>query len=239
MDEHGLAGGSHIGQGRRRAQRGQQHDSGLHRQASTTLRRRCATRSTRCTDRSRGSLATTAQDQTAAGTLSFDVAVDGGAFTTVTINGADWSGAGGDGALQTALQTALDTALGAGSATASTVAAREARCSTSASSAPACSTLKVAATGADPGFSTLLGTTAVGADGIGGRQFFTGTDAASFAVSSDVDGNPAAVAAGLAANGPLDGSNALNMADLATALAAPMRRTANSSCSSASTRKPR
>ena len=79
-------------------------------------------------------------------------------------------------------------------------------------------TLKVAATGADPGFSTLLGTTAVGADGIGGRQFFTGTDAASFALSTDVDGNPDGVAAGLAANGPLDGSNALDMADLATAL---------------------
>ena len=44
-----------------------------------------------------GSIATTAQDQTAAATLSFDVAVDGGAFTTITINGADWSGAGGDG----------------------------------------------------------------------------------------------------------------------------------------------
>jgi flagellar hook-associated protein 1 FlgK len=164
-----------------------------------------------------GSIATTAQDQTAAGTLSFDVAVDGGAFTTITINGADWSGAGGDVALQSALQAALDTALGAGNATATAVGGSGSALDVSIVGAGV-HTLKVAATGADPGFSTLLGTTAVGADGVGGRQFFSGTDAASFAVSSDVDGNPSGVAAGLAANGPLDGSNALNMADLATAV---------------------
>jgi flagellar hook-associated protein 1 FlgK len=164
-----------------------------------------------------GSIATTAQDQTAAGTLSFDVAVDGGAFTTITINGADWSGAGGDVALQTALQAALNTALGAGRATATAVGGAGSALDVSIVGAGV-HTLKVAATGADPGFSTLLGTTAVGADGVGGRQFFTGTDAASLAVSSDVDGNPDGVAAGLAANGPLDGSNALNLADLATAL---------------------
>ena len=72
--------------------------------------------------------------------------------------------------------------------------------------------------GANLGFGTLIGNTAIGSDGIGGRQFFTGTDAASLAVSDLVAGNPASVAAGTAAGGPLDGSNALDLADLATSL---------------------
>ena len=58
------------------------------------------------------------RDQSAAGTLQFGVALDGGAVATVSVAGADWSGAGGAAALQTALQTALNTAIGAGNATA-------------------------------------------------------------------------------------------------------------------------
>src|SRR5262249_18853197 len=77
--------------------------------------------------------------------------------------------------------------------------------------------IQVQATAGNGGFSTLLGNTAVGLDGVGGRQFFTGTDAATLAVSNDVVGNPSAVAAAIASKGALDSSNALNMADLATA----------------------
>ncbi len=72
------------------------------------------------------------------------------------------------------------------------------------------------ATARTPGFATLLGTTGVGADGVGGRHFFTGIDAGSFACRADVAGNPLAVAAGTAAGGPLDGSRALDLAELAT-----------------------
>jgi flagellar hook-associated protein 1 FlgK len=79
-------------------------------------------------------------------------------------------------------------------------------------------TLQVQATGATTGFATLLGNTAVGTDGIGGRLFFTGTDAASLAVSADVAGIPAAIAAGTAAGGPLDASNALDLAELSSSL---------------------
>ena len=67
-----------------------------------------------------------------------------------------------------------------------------------------------------PGFATLLGTTPVGSDGIGGRAFFTGTNASNLAVSALVANNPSAVAAGVVGNGPLDGSVALALADMAT-----------------------
>jgi flagellar hook-associated protein 1 FlgK len=60
----------------------------------------------------------------------------------------------------------------------------------------------------------LLGTTGVGFDGIGGRAFFTGTGASDLALSSGLAGNPSAIAAGVAAGGPLDGSRALDLAEL-------------------------
>ena len=161
-----------------------------------------------------GSIAVIDQNQTAAGTLQFDASLDGGAFSTVAVAGADWSGAGGAAALQTALQTALDTAVGAGNATA-TVSGGNGSPLTIGITPAGAHQLQVVASGNNPGFSTLLGTTAVGSDGFGGRQFFTGTDAASLSVSNLVAGNPGAVAAGTAGGGPLDGSNALNLADLA------------------------
>jgi flagellar hook-associated protein 1 len=74
--------------------------------------------------------------------------------------------------------------------------------------------LQVRATGATTGFATLLGSTAVGSDGIGGRNFFTGTDAASFGVSATVEGNAAAIAAGTAGGGPLDSGVALDLAEM-------------------------
>jgi flagellar hook-associated protein 1 FlgK len=164
-----------------------------------------------------GSIAAVDQDQTAAGTLQFDVSLDNGAFATVAVVGADWSGAGGAAALQTALQTAIDAAVGAGNATA-TVSGGNGSPLTIGIAPVGTHQLQVGASGANPGFATLIGTTAVGSDGVGGRQFFTGTDAASLSVSALVAGNPAAVAAGTAAGGPLDGSNALDLADLSTSL---------------------
>jgi flagellar hook-associated protein 1 FlgK len=162
-----------------------------------------------------GSLAVGGQDQSAAGNLQFDVSLDNGAFATVTVAGADWSGAGGAAALQSALQTAVDTALGAGNATA-TVSGGNGSPLTIGLAPTATHQLQIHATGATTGFATLLGNTSVGSDGIGGRQLFTGTDAATLAVSAGVEGNPGAIAAGTAAGGPLDGSNALNLAELAS-----------------------
>jgi flagellar hook-associated protein 1 FlgK len=161
-----------------------------------------------------GGLTTTAQNQSAAGNLSFDVSLDGGGFTTVTVAGADWSGAGGAAALQTALQSAIDAAVGGGNATATVTGGNGSPMQISVVPAGT-HTLQVKATAGNNGFGTLLGTTAVGADGVGGRQFFAGTDAKSLTLSRDVAGNPDAVAAGTAANGPLDGSRALDLADLA------------------------
>ncbi|MDQ1379955.1 MAG: flagellar hook-associated protein 1, partial [Actinomycetota bacterium] len=160
-----------------------------------------------------GSIAVTAQNQSAAGNLTFDVGLDNGAFSTVTIPGADWSGAGGAAALQAALQGAIDTAVGVGNATV-VVAGGNGSPMTIGLTPNGTHELQVRANGATTGFATLLGSTAVGADGIGGRKFFTGTGAASFEVSATVAGNPGAIAAGTAGGGALDGSIALDLAEM-------------------------
>ncbi len=162
-----------------------------------------------------GSLTAANQNQSAAGNLQFNVALDNGAFATVSVAGADWSGAGGAAALQTALQTAVDTAVGAGNTTV-TVSGGNGSPMSVGLAPTGTHQLQVAATGANTGFATLLGNTAIGSDGVGGRQFFTGTDAASFAVAAGVEGNPAGVAAGTAAGGTLDGSVALDLANLSS-----------------------
>ncbi len=160
-----------------------------------------------------GSIATTAQDQSGSGNLQFDVGLDGGAFATVTVAGADWSGAGGAAAMQTAMQTAIDAAIGAGNASV-TVSGGNGNPLALSVAPTGTHQLQVRATGANAGFATLLGTTPVGSDGIGGRAFFSGNDALSLAVSSSVANNPGAVAAGTAAGGPLDNSNAIALAQL-------------------------
>lgn len=161
-----------------------------------------------------GSVAVANQDQSAAGNLKFDVALDGGAYATVTVAGADWSGAGGAAALQAALQGAIDTALGAGNATATVTGGNGSPLAISVAATGTHQLQVKATTGATAGFSTLLGTTPVGTDGVGGRQFFTGTDAATLQVAAGVEGNPAAIAAGTAGGGPLDSSIALDLADM-------------------------
>ena len=162
-----------------------------------------------------GTLAAGSTDQSAAGTLQFGVALDGGGFSTVSVAGADWSGAGGAAALQTALQTALNSAIGTGNATATVTTNTDG--SLSVSVAPTAGhALQVQASGTNTGLSTLLGNTPLGSDGIGGRAFFTGTNVSNFAVSALVAANPNAVAAGAAGSGPLDTSIALQLADMAT-----------------------
>jgi flagellar hook-associated protein 1 FlgK len=163
-----------------------------------------------------GTLAVGNQDQSMNSDVMFDISIDGSPFTTADVTGADWSGAGGAAALQTAMQSALDSAVGVGNATATVTGGNGSDLQISIKGAGGHS-IQVQATAGNSGFLTLLGNTAVGLDGIGGRQFFTGTDAATLAVSSDVANNPQAVAAGIASKGPLDSSNALNMADFATA----------------------
>lgn len=162
-----------------------------------------------------GSLAVGSQNQSATGNMQFDVALDSGSFATVTVTGADWSGAGGASALQTALQTAVDSTLGAGNAAVAVSGGNGSALSVGLVPTGA-HQVQIRATGATTGFATLFGATSVGSDGVGGRNFFTGTNAATLAVSASVDGNPGAVAAGTAAGGPLDGSNALKLANLGT-----------------------
>jgi flagellar hook-associated protein 1 FlgK len=160
-----------------------------------------------------GTLAPAQQDQSLSGNLTFKMAVNGGAYQTVTVAGADWSGAGGAAALQTALQNAIDTAIGGGRAAVTILGGNGADMTISVANVGT-NVVTVQANGSDTAFTTLFGNTPVGLDGVGGRQFFTGTDASTIAVSSSIDGQPNAVAAGLLGLGPLDGSVALDLADL-------------------------
>jgi flagellar hook-associated protein FlgK len=162
-----------------------------------------------------GTLAATSSDQTATGTLQFNVGLDGGAFNTVSVTGADWSGAGGAAALQTAIQTSLNTAIGTGNATATVTTNTDGSLAISIAPTGA-HALQVQAAGSNAGMGILLGGTPVGSDGIGGRAFFAGTDASSLTVSQLVAGNPSAVAAGVAGGGALDSSIALQFGDMAT-----------------------
>jgi flagellar hook-associated protein 1 FlgK len=74
--------------------------------------------------------------------------------------------------------------------------------------------LSISAVPGNPGLATLLGDTALGLDGIGGRSFFAGTDAASLTLSPSVEGLPDALAAATAAGGALAASVALAVAEL-------------------------
>jgi flagellar hook-associated protein FlgK len=161
-----------------------------------------------------GAIAAADRDQSGAGALQFELALDGGAMATASVAGADWSGAGGAAALQAALQAAIDAAIGAGNATATVTGAAGAPLTVTIAAAPG-STLLTQAVAGNAGFATLLGTTAVGRDGVGGRRFFDGTGAADLAVSGDIT-DASQIAAGRAGAGPLDGSVALDLADIST-----------------------
>jgi flagellar hook-associated protein 1 FlgK len=160
-----------------------------------------------------GEIATADQDQSAAGNLTFQLNLNGGAFATATVAGADWSGAGGAAALQTALQNSVNAAIGAGNATVTVTGGAGSPLEVSLT-ATGTNKVLVQANGTNGGLETLLGNTAIGLDGVGGRDFFSGTNAATLAVSSDIGSNANAVAAGTVAGGPLDNSVALAAAEL-------------------------
>ena len=167
-----------------------------------------------------GSVATANQDQSTAGNLQFQLSLNGGAYQTVTVAGADWSGVGGAAALDAALQAAVDAAIGAGTATVAVTGGNGSPLSVSITPVGT-NAITTRETASDAGFALLLGTTAVGSDGVGGRRMFEGTSAATLTVSDDVAGNPNAIAAGVAGGGPLDGSLALQLAELASSTTGP------------------
>jgi flagellar hook-associated protein FlgK len=161
-----------------------------------------------------GSIAAADRDQSAAGNLDFQVALNGGGFATVSVAGADWSGAGGAAALQASLQAAVDGAIGAGNATVSVSGVSGQPLAVS-MTATGTNVLQAKAVTANAGFATLLGSTAVGLDGVGGRRIFEGTGASDLAVSDDIT-DPNQIAAGAVGAGALDGSIALQLAELAS-----------------------
>ncbi|MFN8034907.1 MAG: flagellar hook-associated protein FlgK [Acidimicrobiia bacterium] len=160
-----------------------------------------------------GTIATGSQDLSAAGTLSFGLTLNGTSYGTVSITGADWSGAGGAAALQGALQSAVDAATGSSGAVVVTVTGGNGSAlHVALAGAQASDAVRVATVGTNAGVSTLLGDTALGLDGVGGRQFFTGTSALTLAVSTDVVGNANAIGAGRAGAGANDNHVALGLA---------------------------
>lgn len=166
-----------------------------------------------------GSLAVADQDQSATGALTFRLAVNGGAFTDVTVAGADWSGASGASDLQGALQTAVDAALGSGVAAVSVTGGNGDPLAISLAATGPDDEITVQAGSANPGFATLFGDVALGLDGIGGRAFFRGASAADLAVSGAIVSSGNAIGAGLASSGALDTTVARRIAELSNSSA--------------------
>jgi flagellar hook-associated protein 1 FlgK len=162
-----------------------------------------------------GTIAVGSQDLTASGALSFGLRVNGTTYPDVSLTGADWSGVGGAAALQAALQTALDTSTGtAGVVTATVTGGNGTPLTIALAPGNPADSVNVATVSGNPGLGLLLSDVLVGADGVGGRQFFTGTNSATLAVAPDVLASPSAVGAAASTAGPLDGSGALRVAAL-------------------------
>lgn len=160
-----------------------------------------------------GTIPVADQDQLATPTLSVRVRLDGGAWSTVSIAGADWSGAGGATALEAALSAALPAGISArvtgGNGSVMRVALRADDPSQE---------LEVGATftGAteDPGLGFLLSNLAVNRDRIGGLKFFTGDGARDLAVNSALKDDSSRIAVGRASAGAADSGVALDLAAL-------------------------
>ena len=170
-----------------------------------------------------GTVPAAAQDQSSTPALSFQLTLNGSAPVSVNVAGANWTD--NPAALQTALQNAIDTALGGAPgqvvATVTQSGGPGTPLQVSIKGANPTDALTVAATPSNPGLATLLGDTALGSDGVGGRAFFAGTDATSIAVDPLLAGHPDRVGAGAASAGALDGSRALLMAEMANAPTGP------------------
>jgi flagellar hook-associated protein 1 FlgK len=162
-----------------------------------------------------GTIAAGNQDLSASGSLQFNLTLNGTALPPVSVAGANWSGAGGAAALQSALQAALDTSTGTPGAVVATVTGgAPGDLTISLAAANPTDQVNVSAVAGNNGFTTLLGDTPIGLDGVGGRPFFTGTGAANLSVASGVIADPGTIAAAIASNGPLDGHAALALGGL-------------------------
>lgn len=167
-----------------------------------------------------GTIPTTTQDQSATPTLSIRVRLDGGAWSTVSIAGADWSGAGGAAALESALTAALPAGISArvtgGNGSDMRVALR---------ADDASQELEVGAafTGSteEPGLGFLLSDLAVSRDRVGGMKFFTGTSARDLAINPALAEDSDRIAVGRASAGAADSGIALNLAALSEKAGGP------------------
>ncbi len=170
----------------------------------------------------RGTIAVGSQNLTALGSLQFGLSVGGVAYPNVSVTGSDFSGVGGAAALQSALQTALDTATGsAGVAVATVTGGNGTPLRIAIDPGTSGQALTVSGVGANVGLVTLLGDTPLGLDGIGGRAFFSGTNAETLAVDPALIGNPSALGAGKASLGANDGSWALALSALTSSPTGP------------------
>jgi flagellar hook-associated protein 1 FlgK len=162
-----------------------------------------------------GTVAVGSQDLSGAGNLQFGLTLNGTSYGNVTVVGADWSGATGAASLQTALQNAINTATGSTNAVVATVTGGNgAPLQVSLAGANATDAVNVSTVANNAGLTTLVGNTALGLDGVGGRAFFSGTSAATLAVSSQIAGNPNAIGAATANAGSNDNHVALAMSNL-------------------------
>lgn len=162
-----------------------------------------------------GTVPANAQNLAAYPTLDVQLRVNGGAWTTVSIPGADYSGAGGADALQTALQTALDTAgvsltaqVTGGAGSAMQIALTSIDDSDSVEIAPA------GAVGTEQaGVAQLFPNVGLGLQRAGGLPFFVGSGAFELGINSAIAADPSRLAVGRGGSGLNDGGLALVLAE--------------------------
>lgn len=172
-----------------------------------------------------GSVPVGAQDFSSSPTIEFRVRVNGGGWATLSVTaGADFSGAGGAAAFQSALQDAIDAVPGLG-LTASVSGGNGSALSISLVAADGGDVVEVSpasAGGAEqPGLAQLFSNVALDAGRSGGGPFFVGNGASGLALRAEIAGDPLRIAVGRAGAGTSDGFFALNLAELGSGAGGP------------------
>lgn len=169
-----------------------------------------------------GEIATSSQDQTGT-TLGFRVRTDGGAWQSVTVAGANWSGAGGAAALQSALNAALPAGI-----TARVTGGNGSAMHVAISPSNSDQVLEFAAAYSGqtelPGIGVLLSNTALDTTRIGGAPFFTGNGALGLQINAAFANDPMRVAIGRPGAGAMDGGLATGIAESGNTVDGPDAR---------------
>ena len=173
-----------------------------------------------------GTLAAADQNLSAHATLEFQVRLNGGSWSTISIPGADFSGVGGAAALETAIQNALTTAGVAATVRVSGGNGSEMHLAISEDDADDVLEIGAVFSGGSEvaGLRQLFGNVGVDQSRVGGLPFFTGSGALGLALNADLVADPTRLAVGRPGAGANDGAFALDLAEAGSRATGPDAR---------------